>query len=109
MDKIQKQFFETFEIKLIEDGTCDMDDECRHTDCSTCQRINKFNYPPISDHILLQLICINNNHAEYMEEFIIPKVLKTLKEQTLHMLISNVKDYTDIKHQVQTVFEEGLQ
>jgi hypothetical protein len=44
-----------------------------------------------------------------MEEFIIPKVLKTLKEQTLHMLISNVKDYTDIKHQVQTLFEEGLE
>lgn len=101
---IQKQFFDTFEIKLIEDGTCDMDDDCRYIDCYTCQRINKFNYPQITDRIYLMLLatltCICNIEFPFSD-------IQKLKEDILKEVIKH--QYGFDKHQVQTLFEEGLE
>ena len=110
-----KTFFDTFGIEQkYEDGTCDMDDECRHTDCNTCQRINKFNYPQISDRILLGLIVIIMLHEDL---YGYPRNIKDLKENVLKQLMETYNKFSsssyeyqqtarDIKHQVRTLFEE---
>ena len=100
-NELEKQFFDTFGIEQkYEDGTCDMDDECRHTDCNTCQRINKFNYPQISDRILLGLICIANKAYIDLEG----TDIETMKNSLLENFIFFRRDVYD---QVRTLFEEG--
>ena len=109
-----KTFFDTFGIEQkYEDGTCDMDDKCRYTDCNTCQRINKFNYPQNTDSIVLQLICILlSNNSPYMFKLGDWDVEK-LKDTVLTMCIKlpdflEWEDTSDnFKHQVRTLFEEG--
>ena len=107
-NELEKQFFSTFGIEpKYEDGTCDMDDECRYTECSTCQRINKFNYPQITDRILLELICIDNQENVYKCRPLANNVeeLKTyILEEFIHL-----KEVGLLKraHQVRTLFEEG--
>ena len=107
---LEKQFFETFEIELIEDGTCDMDEECRNTDCNTCQRINKFNYPQITDRILLELVCLISQHITYIDTIEKLKTVEELKTWILEEVIYQYKHYgtkSTIKHQVRTLFEDG--
>ena len=107
-NELEKQFFQCFGIEpKCEDGTCDMDDECRYTDCNTCQRINKFNYPQITYRILLELICICNSTYinGYTNYFMATgKTKEGLKEEILKKCIALSKD---IKYQVRTLFEEG--
>ena len=113
-NELEKQFFDTFGIEpKYEDGTCDMDDECRYTECSTCQRINKFNYPQITDRILLELICINNRHYITLEDLICPKNIETIKESVLKKLIERNNVMVEEGYSgfcvkaVQALFEEG--
>ena len=101
MNKIEKQFFDTFEIKLIEDGTCDMDDDCKYIDCYTCQRINKFNYPQITDRIYLMLLvtltCICSIEFPFAD-------IQKLKEDILKEVIKHQYEFD--KQQVRTLFED---
>ena len=127
-NELEKQFFDTFGIEpKYEDGTCDMDDECRYTDCNTCQRINKFNYPQITDRILLELIKIlskefifrmfnnfdddwalmlNTMDKDEQKWFVSCNGFKNALLSLL-MNVCNCSDADNIKHQVQTLFEEG--
>ena len=102
-NELEKQFFDTFGIEQkYEDGTCDMDDKCRYTDCNTCQRINKFNYPQITDRILLGLICINTD-----EEPNIEWLKKCVLQNLIHRYEKDLFCNTELaKHQVQALFEE---
>ena len=103
-NELEKQFFDTFGIEpKYEDGTCDMDDKCRCTDCNTCQRINKFNYPQITDTHYLKLICIL--HTTNIVQLCTTNI-EDLKEEIL-MTACYWFDKLDIKHQVRTLFEEG--
>ena len=62
--KLEKQFFKTFEIEQIEYTQCTTIG-CKHIygDCNNCpfHNIYKIDYPQITDHILLKLICIANS------------------------------------------------
>ena len=103
INELEKIFFDTFGIEQkYEDGTCDMDDECRYTDCSVCQRINKFNYPQITNRIYLMLLatltCISNIEFPFAD-------IQKLKEDILKEVIKH--QYGFDKHQVRTLFEEG--
>ena len=110
-NELEKQFFDTFGIEpKYEDGTCDMDDKCRCTDCNTCQRINKFNYPQITDHILLGIIakimwsysCTQNDFDAYEVH-----TVDNLKEAVLKHAIELSKNDAYVYWGVRTLFEEG--
>ena len=107
-NELEKQFFDAFGIEQkYEDGTCDMDDKCRYTDCNTCQRINKFNYPQITDRILLELICIDNQENIYKCRPSVDNV-EELKTYILEEFI-RLSELGLLKRaqQVRTLFEEG--
>ena len=95
--ELEKRFFDTFCVKKIEDGACDMDDECRNTDCNTCQRINKFNYPQITDRVLLELICIANKYYIDLEG----TDIKTMKNSLLENFMFFKRD---VNEDIRTLF-----
>lgn len=110
-NELEKQFFDTFGIEQkYEDGTCDMDDKCKYTDCNTCQRINKFNYPQITDRILLGIIakimwsysCTQNDFDAYEVH-----TVDNLKEAVLRHAIELSKNDAYVYWGVRTLFEEG--
>lgn len=80
-NEIEKQFFDTFGIKKK---------ELEYPDNFTY-------YPEITDHILLELICIIGSI------YICTQDKETLKE---HILVQCMNYSRDIKHQVRTLFEE---
>lgn len=65
ISEIEKQFFETFEIKKKEYTQC-LSTSCKHSnkDCKDCEFHNVWNidYPQITDHILLELIRLGLNY-----------------------------------------------
>ena len=89
-NKTEKQFFDTFGI---EERELDYPDNFTY-------------YPEITDHILLELICIL---TKIYGELVIERSLdvKDLKEQVLNIFIrTSYKD--NFKHQVRTLFEEDI-
>lgn len=102
LTKIEKQFFETFEIEPIKkcfNGDCIAKEEIGYDSniCDDkCVYIDR-QYPQITDHILLELICILGSI------FISVQDKETLKDHILNQCIMN-KDV--IKHQVQELFRE---
>ena len=116
-NELEKQFFQRFGIEpKYEDGTCDMDDKCRYTDCNTCQRINKFNYPQITDRILLELICFIEQidlgrYGEY--EYFCKFNYEDLRTEILakSIRLAHKKAHSEVNgqlfyNQVRTLFEE---
>ena len=85
-NKTEKQFFDTFGI---EERELDYPDNFTY-------------YPEITDHILLELICIA--HTSPVITFVSGDV-KSLKEEVL-MVLCNWVNNRNIKQQVQTLFEE---
>lgn len=95
--EIERQFFDTFEIKP-KYKTC-VFKYCKNKkeyDCENCND-REWHYPPITDRILLELICILNPYS-----YPSGKNIQHLKEGILEWCI---KFKNDIKHQVQTLFE----
>lgn len=85
-NKLEKQFFNTFGIKpLIKNIPCSecefMMEECG---CFDCYRET---YPPITDRILLELICIANQHRDYPTS----TNIKNIQARTLRILIKTAK------------------
>jgi hypothetical protein len=72
-----------------------------------------FEYPQITDRILLKLICFNNRHYVTLEDIICPKNIETIKESVLKKYIKRNKEFVDNGYsvfcldQVRTLFEEG--
>ena len=87
-NKTEKQFFDTFGIEERELGYPD----------------NFTYYPEITDHILLELICIA--HTSPVITFV-SRDVKNLKEEVL-MVLCNWVNNRNIKHQVRTLFEEDI-
>lgn len=102
-NELEKQFFDTFGIEpkyKCTDGALEPCDE----QCNECGYY-ELRYPQISDHILLELICIL---TRFYGELVLEQCLdvKDLKEQVLNIFIrTSYKD--NLKHQVRTLFEEG--
>ena len=88
--EIEKQFFDTFGIEAKTNQVYGVQLDY-HID----------EYPEITDHILLELICIA--HTSPVITFVSRDVEK-LKEEVLTVLCHYV-NYRDIKNQVQTIFK----
>lgn len=99
-NKTEKQFFDTFGIEP-------------KLDCKRCGAMNfaigqcaevncEKTYPQITDHILLELICIA--HTSPVITFV-SRDVKSLKEEVL-MVLCNWVNNRNIKQQVQALFEE---
>ena len=55
--EIERQFFDTFGIEKQQ--SCSHSDTCYNGSvCNDCEGCNAYNYPQITDRILLKLICI---------------------------------------------------
>lgn len=85
-NKLEKQFFDTFGIEpLIKNIPCS---ECEFNleECG-CFYCNREVYPQITDHILLELICIlgNTNYFLITDEGL-PIDIDGLKKSVLHSL-----------------------
>lgn len=87
-NEVEKQFFDTFGI---EERELDYPDNFTY-------------YPEITDHILLELICIA--HTSPVITFV-SRDVKSLKEEVL-MVLCNWVNNRSIKQQVQTLFEEDI-
>ena len=66
MNKIEEKFYKTFGIEKATSYYCrsDLRDACRKegVNCESCKYVNMAitDYPPITDRILLEMICIHN-------------------------------------------------
>lgn len=90
---IDKQFFDTFGIKpkkgctAYDKFTEEEADAICNDKCAECSYLDDV-YPQITDHILLNLICIANEYLDYPTS----TNIKNIQAQTLRILIK-VKKY----------------
>ena len=128
-NEVEKQFFDTFGIephirhwqqynysqvenglklfperqKLADEGyikiTCK---KLNPTEFNDCVYWEEYHYPQITDHILLELICIA--HTSPVITFV-SRDVKSLKEEVL-MVLCNWVNNRNIKQQVQAIFKE---
>ena len=102
---LEKTFFDTFGIEPREFKSCDVGTFCPYEgqlcdDTCPYYRTYKVDYPAISDHILLELICIANEAYIDLEG----TDIETMKNSLLENFIFFRRDVYD---QVRTLFEEG--
>ena len=99
--EIEKQFFDTFNIEKTQ-VDCEQLLRLDCEDCKTC-KYSVYEYPEITDRILLELVCIAMGVTDFRASNI-----EDLKEVVLEVLINGIKYYNseEIKHQVQALFEE---
>lgn len=104
MNEIEEKFFKTFGIEHIEryqDCSKNAEGICENT-CDFCDYYKDvYCYPPITDRILLELICIVF-HTFYKFDIDKDFTVETLKERVLRMLII-AKD--DVYNEIQSLFE----
>ena len=107
-NELEKQFFDTFGIKpkkgctAYDKFTEEEADIICNDKCAECSYLDDV-YPQITDHILLELLCIA--HTSPVITFV-SRDVKSLKEEVL-MVLCNWVNSRDIKQQVRTLFEEG--
>ena len=87
-NELEKQFFDTFGIepKLV----ISLEDWERCKDLPRAEELFKY-YPQITDRILLELICIANQHEDYP----ISTNIKNIQAQTLRTLLKAKKYLKD--------------
>lgn len=105
-NELEKQFFDTFGIEPIEIPSREYD-----SDGEICSYY--IEYPQITDSILLELICMANQHEDYP----ISTNIKNIQARTLRILLRTEKFYKNyydsdgrykkLVKQVRTLFEEG--
>lgn len=108
--EIEKTFFDTFEIKSIKRRTCINAGDCPdgYSMCDTCEywQIIREDYPEITDHILLELICVLTRwHLDEREPY---EIMSINMEQLKNQILSNSLDiakYATVKNQVQAIFK----
>lgn len=97
-NELEKQFFDTFGIEpKLKTFAIKQDEQGDLTYPPI------YEYPQITDGILLELICITKG-------LVITEAcnsVKQLKDGVLKVLINLIQVNKDIKHQVRTLFEEG--
>ena len=110
--KLEKQFFDTFEIKQREHTQCcSMSCKKPYTDCVNCQyhEVYKVDYPQVTDRILLELIFLQPLSIEFKY----PKNIEELKNTLLGYYIEDLSLFAEpseaeiFKQQVQALFKEG--
>ena len=104
-NEIEKKFFDTFGIEAKH--KCTKDGNCYFQECSKCDWYIH-TYPPITDRILLELICILASspiRILFEAMFCGIEEVELLKNSILLTCIAN--KYT-IEDQVRTLFEEEI-
>ena len=107
---IEKQFFETFGIKPRSYLLCTSCWDCIDAQpCEQCHygKLIEDEYPKITDHILLKLICILTCHyLDEREPYEITSInMEQLKQQVLSDMI-RIAGCEATKCQVQKIFKE---
>ena len=102
--KLEKQFFKTFGIEQKEHKECECDYlNCPNPDieCGECcyYKTYKFDYPQITDHILLKLICIANSQNIGFEGDNIEDIKKDLLDNFIFFK-------RDVYDQIHNLFKE---
>ena len=108
-NELEKQFFDTFGIELKCQNTFINPSKCPFIESKECCDCVSFEYPQITDRILLELICtlnkftgytslLNDTYEEVQEE-ILKDVLFAHEQLKIHK--------ADLSKQVRTLFEEG--
>lgn len=112
-NELEKQFFQCFGIEPREFKSCDVGTFCPYpekecgTDTCPYYRTYKVDYPAISDRILLELICIDNQENIYKCRPPVDNVEK-LKTYILEEFIRLYElGLFKRAQQVRTLFEEG--
>lgn len=99
-NELEKTFFDTFGIEP----------STKYDYCWKSEENKDKLYPQITDHILLELICILNNYGkndtwavsvENLKDCILMNCIKVIKEKDLKEMSLN-----SFKHKVRTLFEE---
>ena len=111
IDELEKIFFNTFNIEPI---GCNDNKNCTGVlDCTQCPNVK---YPQITDHILLELICIRckelisiikvrGNNLEELKSYILQT---SAHWYTYYSSLPVHKERADnFKRRVRTLFEEG--
>lgn len=100
-NEIEKQFFDTFGIEPIKKQESEL--VAIGENIRGLKRVEKhfYEYPQITDRILLELICIKGGI------YVCTQDRETLKEHILIQCMNTQMYSRDIKHQVRTLFEEG--
>ena len=107
-NELEKQFFDTFGIEPKCQNTFINPSKCPFIESRECCDCVSFEYPQITDRIVLELICIlASNPIRILFESMLSgiKEVELLKNSILFTCIAN-KD--TIKHQVRTLFEEEI-
>ena len=115
MNEIEEKFYKTFGIEKIVIKGCyeyytDVEgidiweeNDCKNKDCTKCPKDKTVKkYPPITDRILLELICIASCYTDFRGS----KTIDDLKEKTLTSLISDA-EILERRKAVQSLFTEG--
>ena len=122
MNEIEEKFYKTFGIKYVPYYDCNLSDTIKPRevfplrDCSKGEIISfckdkenykyckvtkvKKYYPPITDRILLELICIASCYTDFRGS----KTIDDLKEKTLTSLISDA-EILERRKAVQSLFK----
>ena len=95
---LEKQFFNTFEIEPDVESCYHKCDTKSYLNCKDCNKATVI-YPQITDHILLELICIAND--AYID--LKGTNIETMKNNLLENFIFFRRD---VKQQVQALFKE---
>lgn len=110
MIELEEKFMKTFGIEPIEryiDCLLNKEGECLNN-CYICSNSREINcYPPITDHILLELVCILARQAQLNNEryFVLSDNYGQLKGDILIDCVSD-KYAKKIKDDVRKLFEE---
>lgn len=110
-NELEKKFFDTFGIKPNCQNEFINPSKCPFYEPRGCCDCVSFEYPQISDRILLELICIEFTENPYKCRGYTSNA-EELKEYILNQFIHEFEndfylDKEDVKHQVRTLFEEG--
>lgn len=109
MTELEEKFYKTFGIEQIAYCTL-FDDECRELQPCSYQNCKEekqrvLAYPPITDHILLELVCIlaKSKRYDFDNYVIFAEDTDNLKKDILFNVIARQKY---IKSDVRKLFEE---
>lgn len=114
-NELERQFFKCFGIepKLV----ISLEDWESCKDLPRAEELFK-HYPQITDHILLELMCIKNkelislvqvkgNNLEELKSYVLRTCIKGYTKYSSSSLSSHKEIADNFKHHVRTLFEEG--
>ena len=102
-NELEKQFFDTFGFEPNCQNTFINPSKCPFNESRECCDCVSFEYPQISDLILLELICLFTREMNCTTNYWY--TVDELKENLLREFILEKDNFS--KHQVQALFEEG--